>query len=185
MRPLQKALAWLAAQDAALSRRIALPADREGSPLRRAAQVGAHLGDSVVWVGVTGLLWWRRREDPAATRALGGWAASFVAGLLSVLLLKRLFRRERPGTGHFLYGPGADQHSFPSGHGARAGVILVWSGLLLGRWRWLAPFMALWIGWSRVALTIHYLGDVLVGFGLGLALARWIKRFTKHPETGK
>jgi undecaprenyl-diphosphatase len=101
-----------------------------------------------------------------------------MAGLLSVLLLKHLFRRERPGTGHFLYGPGVDQHSFPSGHGSRAGVILVWSSLLLGRWRWLAPFLALWIGWSRVALAIHYLGDVLVGFGLGIALARWVKRIT-------
>jgi len=68
--------------------------------------------------------------------------------------------------------------SFPSGHAQAAMVgyavlLLVFLPLLVGVWRSLAVafavFMILAIGFSRVALGVHYVSDVLGGFVLGAA----------------
>lgn len=163
--------------DTALTARIALAGDqrRPCSPVLWLANVGAHLGDSVLWAVVSGWLWWRAGSDPRRKRPILGWLASFVAALLITLSIKRIFKRRRPGGGRFLYGRGADVHSFPSGHGARSGVILVWASALhplLGKW---APLLILWIAWSRVAIGVHYVGDVAVGFLLGVGVGKWVQ----------
>lgn len=70
--------------------------------------------------------------------------------------------------------PGASVTSFgmPSGHAQNAVVVwgvLAWS---LGRraaWA-VAALMALGIGWSRYALGVHSVGQILAGWGIGLAL---------------
>jgi PAP2 superfamily len=69
--------------------------------------------------------------------------------------------------------------SFPSGHDAQAAIVgyavllLVLLPLLGGGWRrtavTLAVFMVLAIGFSRVALGVHYLSEVVGGFVLGAA----------------
>lgn len=161
--------------DSSLTGYIALTGEhhRHRTPAFWLASIGAHLGDSLLWAGLTALLW--QRADHRRRRQLGGWIASLVATLLLTLGIKHLFKRQRPGSGQFLYGQGADVHSFPSGHGARCGVILVWAATLhplLGKW---APLLVLWIGWSRVAIGIHYVGDVLVGLLLGLGLGKMVE----------
>lgn len=168
----------LSALDAKLSARLCLSEQQRQwrHPLFWLAHVGAHLGDSVLWALVSVLLWRRAGDDPQRQRTLIGWVLSFTGGLVGTLLIKRLIRRPRPGGGRFLYGPGADLHSFPSGHGARSGVILAWADRLQAGSGPFAPLLVLWIGWSRVALGIHYIGDVLVGFVLGLGLARLFRR---------
>jgi hypothetical protein len=88
--------------------------------------------------------------------------------------------------------PGAPVDSFgmPSGHAQNAVVmwgVLAWS---LGRraaWA-VAVLMALGIGWSRYALGVHSVGQILAGWGIGLILlagamawtgplARWWRRW--------
>jgi len=68
--------------------------------------------------------------------------------------------------------------SFPSGHAQAAMVgygllVLVFLPILHGAWRRIAllvaMFMILAIGFSRIALGVHYLSDVLGGFLLGAA----------------
>jgi len=68
--------------------------------------------------------------------------------------------------------------SFPSGHAQAAMVgyavlLLVFLPIMHGAWRrtaiTLAVFMVLAIGFSRVALGVHYVSDVLGGFVLGAA----------------
>jgi len=68
--------------------------------------------------------------------------------------------------------------SFPSGHAQAAIVgyavlLLVFLPILQGLWRitavTLASFMVLAIGFSRVALGVHYVSDVVGGFVLGAA----------------
>lgn len=171
-------ISFLSPIDESVSARIALDESRRswGNPLFWLANVGAHLGDSLLWAGITGLLWRQAGDDPARKRLLGGWMAAFAGAVFVTLAIKRIFRRPRPGTGQMLYGPGADVHSFPSGHGARVGVILVWAEALWPGAGWLAPFIGLWIGWARVAMGIHYVGDVLAGVLLGWGVGKLAQR---------
>lgn len=170
-------LSFLSSLDSSISQSIALDDSRRTwrDPLFWLANVGAHLGDSLLWALITGLLWRKAGNDPERRRLLSGWVAAFVGAIGVTLLIKRIFRRPRPGTGSLLYGPGPDQHSFPSGHGARVGVILVWAEALWPGAGRLAPLLGLWIAWARVAMGIHYVGDVLVGVALGWVVARAAK----------
>lgn len=145
------------------------------SPWRWLASVGAHLGDSLLWLGITGFLWWRAGYDTQRKKTLVAWLFSLLVTLGATLYMKGRFKRQRPGQARFLYGRGADVHSFPSGHGVRAGLILSWATLLSPRWGKGAPILALWIVWSRVALGIHYVGDVVVGLLLGVLMGRWLR----------
>ncbi len=163
--------------DHRLSRRIAqgIRGPQGGRPWPRIlAHVGAHLGDSVLWWAVLAWLW-RRSRTPHQRRRVMGWGVALMLALVGVLAIKPWIRRVRPGRGRLLYGPGADVYSFPSGHGARAGVIWVWLSQFLPLGRWLGLGLALWIGWSRVALGIHYLGDVVGGLLLGVVIGRWTR----------
>ncbi|PRY38698.1 undecaprenyl-diphosphatase [Umezawaea tangerina] len=74
--------------------------------------------------------------------------------------------------------------SFPSGHSQAAVVsysvlsLLFWPAMSRG-WRWVAlvlsVVMVLGIGLSRVALSVHYVSDVLAGYTLGAA---WVTAMT-------
>ncbi len=170
--------AWLDRWDHRLSRRIAegLCASQGGRRWPRLlAHVGAHLGDSLLWWALLAWLW-RRSSTSHQRRRVMGWGVALVGAWVGVLALKPWIRRARPGRARFLYGPGADVYSFPSGHGARAGVIGVWLSQFLPGGRWFGLGLALWIGWSRVALGIHYLGDVVGGLLLGVVIGRWTRR---------
>jgi len=155
---------WLEA-DARWSARLNL-AERPG-PLRRAAGILAHSGDSWFW-GLGLLLVW----------LLGGpfwksWAVLMVAaiGLTAglVMLIKLVVRRRRPeGEWGAIYRR-TDPHSFPSGHAARAALLAA----LVAGWGpgWLAPIMIVWaplVILARVAMGLHYLSDVIAGAALGL-----------------
>jgi membrane-associated phospholipid phosphatase len=87
-------------------------------------------------------------------------------------LVKHLVGRTRPGLAHPV--AHASGLSFPSGHSQSAavavGILLV---LFVPRGRlWIAAPALLWplaIGFSRVALGVHYVSDVLAGWALGVA----------------
>lgn len=145
-------------------------------PLFWLAHVGAHLGDSIVWLLVTLFLWRQSRGGQQTQSSVVGWTLSFAGSVLGTLLVKQAVQRPRPGSGQFLYGGGPDAHSFPSGHGARCGVILTWATAFWPGAGKLAPLLVLWIGWARVALNIHYIGDVVAGLVLGAGLSRIIRK---------
>jgi len=138
--------------------------------LWRAAAVFAHSGDSWFWGAGLVLLIWR---GDAAQRA---WALGLLLGIAGlaaiVLVIKFLFRRQRPpGEWGSLYRR-TDPHSFPSGHAARAFLIAA----LVVAWgpAWLAPILVLWaplVALARVATGLHYLSDVVGGLALGLVAA--------------
>ena len=90
--------------------------------------------------------------------------------------MKNLVDRARPA----LPDPvaSADGFSFPSGHAQAAMVgyavlLLVFLPALRGVWHGLAvtvaTAMVVAIGFSRVALGVHYVSDVLAGYALGAA----------------
>lgn len=92
---------------------------------------------------------------------------------ITILLVKFLFRRPRPeGDWGQVYRVNDPPHSFPSGHAARAAAIVVVVARFLP-W-WVVLIVAVWailVGYSRVALKVHYLSDVLFGFLFGAIFA--------------
>lgn len=159
--------------DVRYSRQLSV-AERPGA-LRTLAAVFAHSGDSWFWLLGLGLLYWRGTEFWKA-RALALGAGILITAAI-VLTIKFLVKRRRPeGTWGAIY-RSTDPHSFPSGHAARA-MLLVVLGLSLGP-AWLATLLVVWaplVILARVAMGVHFLSDVLAGavFGgaIGLVLAR-------------
>jgi membrane-associated phospholipid phosphatase len=132
---------------------------------------GSGLAWQVVLTGVVLWLLWRRLPRLALFVAITGIGSS----LLNVSV-KSAVHRIRPVV------PDPVAHagglSFPSGHAQAAIVgyavlLLVFLPLLDGVWRkaaiTVAAVMVLAIGFSRIALGVHYLSDVLGGFLLGAA----------------
>lgn len=91
-------------------------------------------------------------------------------GRLAVEISKDLVARPRPPLAGRL--AEVSSLSFPSSHSA--GTLLTWLALamLFPHLRpWLLPFaalMALAIGWSRIALGVHWPSDVIAGYGAAL-----------------
>lgn len=167
-------------RDRVLSARIALTGHTRSWHYWFARSV-AHLGDSWLWGLVT--LWLLRDtihnedEDRDVRRRLFyDWSISLVAQMILTLALKQLIRRKRPGVATFLYGKGPDEHSFPSGHAMRTAIIATWAAKRWPGWGRLLWLLAALIGWSRVRLRIHYVGDVLAGWLLGAAIAGLVRR---------
>jgi membrane-associated phospholipid phosphatase len=162
--------------DETLSAPLRLAAMAPG-PKRRAGEVIglviAHSGDSYVWLALCAAAW-LLGDDTWKLRGLLG-AAGLVAAQALVSLTKYIVRRPRPaGTAGKIYRK-ADPYSFPSGHGARASLLIIlacsfgppWLGVAVCLW---SPVML----WSRVAIGIHYVldicGGLLLGTGVGLLL---------------
>jgi undecaprenyl-diphosphatase len=128
----------------------------------------AHSGDSWFWILGLFVLWLSGDSHWHKTAAL--MAAGVVGLALSVFALKFTIRRQRPpGDWGAIY-RNTDPHSFPSGHAARAGLLVVmalglgplWFGLVVLFW---VPLVCL----ARVATGVHYLSDVVAGLVLGVA----------------
>ncbi len=136
-------------------------------PLRAAAIVLAHSGDSPLWIVLLPLVWWLGApfwKTEARLAFIGVWVAAAVTQALKLIV-----RRQRPAGE---WGQGyrkLDPHSFPSGHAARA-FMLASVALLLGPPGWAAAMMA-WavlVSLARVAMGVHYLSDILAGAALGI-----------------
>ena len=84
--------------DETYSTRTALNNDQlsAGHPLFWLAHIGAHLGDSVLWLLVTLFLWRQSRGNHLKRSTLVGWILSFAGGLLGTMLVKQAVRRPRP-----------------------------------------------------------------------------------------
>ena len=154
----------LAALDREWSGRMRI---REGSRwVRLVALVVAHLGDSPLWAVVSAALYWL--GDARLRAAVLLMAAAVIAAAVINFGIKNLVRRSRPGGySPWLYSRRMDQHSFPSGHAARAGAVAATiSAAYPSLWPVLLVY-ALGVAAARVALGAHFLGDVLFGLLLG------------------
>jgi undecaprenyl-diphosphatase len=136
-------------------------------PLRTLAMIFAHSGDSWFWGAGLLLLWLAGNPFWKQWAAYELFWISALAAL--VMTLKFIIRRRRPeGEWGAIY-RNTDPHSFPSGHAARAFLIVALAGLLgpfplaITLWVW-APLVSL----ARVAMGVHYLSDILAGAIVGL-----------------
>jgi membrane-associated phospholipid phosphatase len=99
-------------------------------------------------------------------------------GLAAVVGVKALFALPRPPASVALVA--AEGYGFPSGHAVAAAVIYGGAALEFGRLRdrlraAAAAALVLAVAFSRVALGVHYLGDVLAGLAVGVAVV-WVVR---------
>ena len=169
--------------DVALSDWIALRSDKTKARPGQywLALFCAHLGDSWLWMIIAGCFFknayvHRHEDEGRRSKQIITWIVSVISATIITLLIKRQVRRDRPGSGALLYGSGPDVHSFPSGHAVRLATIAMWSRVLLPRQGWLAWPLLLLVGWSRVALGIHYVGDVAAGIVLGSVVGSFFRR---------
>ncbi len=113
--------------------------------------------------------WLAARRRSAEALWLFGTIAS---GRIIVEATKLLAQRPRPPVVDSL--EIVTSYSFPSSHSAGTMLTCMAIALLMPR-RWpavtLALLAALAIGWSRIALGVHYPSDVIAGLGFGLLWA--------------
>lgn len=150
--------------DNAVTNRLAL-SDKNGWRVRLARIISSS-ADSWYWmILLIGI--WAFAEEPWRERAVLT-AVTIVCLAILVLLIKWLIKRQRPeGEWGQVYRK-LDPHSFPSGHAARVMAIAILAfHFELGWFILLFAFWAILVSWSRIALHLHYLIDVIVGWLVG------------------
>lgn len=138
--------------------------------LRTVAMIFAHSGDSWFWGLGLLVLWLLGNTFWKQWSVYELFWISLLAAL--VMSLKFTIRRRRPeGEWGAIY-RNTDPHSFPSGHAARAFLIVV-IATLLGPF-WLATILWIWaplVSLARVAMGVHYLSDIFAGALVGVLVA--------------
>ena len=132
------------------------------------ARVSSTVLPSAALVGVCGALCVR---DPGVRRAMTVALLAMALAWLVSRGLSALWPTPRP----FALGLGVQwlEHkptaSFPSSHASAAFAMgfALWRRLRGRPARWLPLLLAALVGWSRVALGVHFPVDVLAGVGLG------------------
>ena len=107
-------------------------------------------------------------DDPLR-RGVLLWIISMAVGGSLTTSSKFILRRQRPQEQHGFYSVKYDRHSFPSGHATRMGAVATWGAILFPGYAWVFIGVSLWTAWSRVALSVHYLLDVVIGLTIGVA----------------
>jgi hypothetical protein len=92
--------------------------------------------------------------------------------VLSNYWLKYVIAIDRPPSGNWYPGVDATNYSTPSGHAQNSATLYGWFTARVKTW-WMALIAIILtglIGISRVYLGVHYVGDVLLGWALGIVL---------------
>lgn len=156
----------LIAYDETVSGRIA-EFGADGLP-RAAAWLLARTGDSLLWFAISAILIWRGSDL--------GWTLLITVTVTAVLtgIAKGIFRRQRPSE---KWAIATDKYAFPSGHAARAGAVAVAMSFAYPSWTigWL--LWAVLVALARVALSRHYLSDVVAGLVFGIMVSLVLQLF--------
>jgi membrane-associated phospholipid phosphatase len=138
------------------------------------------LGGEIVYIGALLIGFWtiKKRETIVLT---------FVMMITIVVnfWMKTLIANPRPDQSYW-YTTDLDtpNYSTPSGHSQFSATFYSWLSLKVKTWWMLviSILLTFLIGLSRIYLGVHYLGDVLLGWGIGIALAVVIFMFYKPIE---
>lgn len=137
--------------------------------LRRLSYWISKSADGPVYALLAMWLYWQ--GDAVGLQFVSLLALAFCIELPAYLLLKNLFRRQRPAVA--LAGQirahiePSDRFSLPSGHTAGAFVLVSAAALYAPLWLPLLLAWGLAVGLSRVLLGVHFPGDILAGMILG------------------
>lgn len=117
-----------------------------------------HAGGAAVSIAAVTLPLWLRPWERSVTWVA---AASLVISHLVVQVIKRFVGRPRPDKPVGIAHP--DRFSFPSGHATSSLAVTLAYGVAFPHVAVPLVGFGLLVGWSRVALGVHYPGDVLAG----------------------
>jgi membrane-associated phospholipid phosphatase len=127
----------------------------------------SQFGSELVFIGLLLVLYWAVNKEEAilATYVL-------IASIIVNYWLKYIIAKERPPASN--YYPGADysNYSTPSGHSQFSATLYGWFAVRIRRW-WMvliAIVLTTLVGISRVYLGVHFLEDVLLGWGVGILM---------------
>ena len=161
--------AWVRRLEA-LDQRWSMALRVDGHPSwRKVAAVAAHLGDGplwlVLWIG--GMILF-----PSPVRwQIGAWLLASILAAIVTYAIKFTLKRPRPQEVDGFYSKGYDRHAFPSGHATRMGTLPLFGMWIFPQFGWLFWLVSLACIWARVALGVHYLGDVVVGWMIGAVIS--------------
>lgn len=164
----------------------------KGTPPIDAASVLTHAGVGGYYIVPSLLLflYFRKRNPDYGKIALFIFATTAASGII-VNILKTIFGRFRPKMyfNEQLYGfdwfhTASTMVSFPSGHSATAMGAWFAFALILPKYRFLFLAIGASIAFTRIALTAHYLSDVVAGSYLGvvITLICYHLIFVKNPK---
>ena len=145
-----------------------------------------HLGDPVFVTAFCSVLF--LLPSSRKTIALPVSCAVILSAVLNTFL-KQMFARNRPDGLRLIYATG---YSFPSGHAMINAALYMMLILMIFRYRhhllskiiltFLCAALVGLIGFSRIYLGVHYAGDVLGGWLLGLAVSFMIYLLWKNGQ---
>jgi membrane-associated phospholipid phosphatase len=161
----------LIAADVAVGDELVMPGSgTDVDALRLLTNVGGSTVRLVVLAPLAGWLAWQRRWRLVGFVVAGG---ALIGGMTE--LLKSIFDRPRPSYDGTI---GAIGFSYPSGHAS--GVAAIATVLVVVFWpvvsralRWVLVVVALTaavvVGYTRIALGVHFASDVVAGWCVGIA----------------
>lgn len=122
-------------------------------------------GSELVFIGVLLTIYWavNKKEAILATYLL---AFAFITNYW----LKVIIAHERPPASNWYPGADAPNYSTPSGHSQLSASLYGWFTIKVRKW-WMALVAVVLtglVGISRIYLGVHFLGDVLLGWGVGI-----------------
>ncbi|MHA2396208.1 MAG: phosphatase PAP2 family protein [Candidatus Thorarchaeota archaeon] len=95
-----------------------------------------------------------------------------IVSILSEYYLKVIIANDRPPASNWHPGVDPPNYSTPSGHSQNSATLYGWLTVKIKTW-WMAVIAVIMVGLigiSRIYLGVHYLGDVLFGWGLGIVI---------------
>lgn len=157
-------------KDAELSQKMLVSEDKRF--LRSFLEAISHSCDSWYWLVGLVVIWAATEGTPRQMAIFTAFGLVLLA--MIVLTAKFLIKRPRPEGDFGQIYRITDPHSFPSGHAARA-MAIAFMFATLGI-PWLTVIVFVWVflvGYSRVALSLHYVSDIIVGWLIGL-VSGWL-----------
>ncbi|EAS43554.1 phosphatase PAP2 family protein [Photobacterium profundum] len=138
---------------------------RFNQPMASLSLLVSRSGDGPLYA-IFGLLVWMIDRTHGG-QVLGIGLLTFTLELPMYLLLKNIFKRDRPSElPSFIRPP--DKYSLPSGHTAAAFIMASLISSYYPEWAWIVWPWAIMIGLSRVLLGVHFISDIIAGALLGV-----------------
>ena len=123
------------------------------------------LGSELAFIGLMLILYWAVNKKEAILAAY-----ILVVAVVSNYWLKYFIANERPDSSYWYSGQEPTNYSTPSGHAQSSITLYGWFATRVRKW-WMtliAIVLTVLVGISRVYLGVHFLGDVLLGWGIGI-----------------
>jgi undecaprenyl-diphosphatase len=155
---------WRLGADLPLHRLLHLDSAAWIKPVITLSALGGLAGMGPIALAAFAVLLWRRRTGDALWFFL-----TIAGGRLMIEGLKLLVKRPRPPAADWL--EIVKSWSFPSSHSAGTMMTCIALAVVFGRdarFFGAALLAALLIGWTRIALGVHWPSDVLAGWGFAL-----------------